>query len=424
MEVVFKNISWLLLERLIRLFISSISIIIVARYLGPDGLGVFNTALSIVALFAAIAGFGLRMPMMDMYLKKAFPKNVIYTNGSLILIVTSIFTWFLGVLFTSFLFIGEKQLLLTVCIMSTSLFFKYFETSLFYFEAKLLPKPMVLARTISLIVGLILKIVIIYLDLGLMYLSGAVALEGIFMYALYHIHSHRMSLLIQKKNFDWQTVKLLIRRSSSLLVTSLGAIALLRTDQIMIARFLSFEDAGFYSAATRVTESLFILSPIIVSSFYPKLAAAFSETLASFYQHLKRTLIILSCANIVCSVILFAFAEPIIEILYGDQFFYAKEILELHSFILLINGLLILRSSIFVITNLEKVDAKIMMIMVFLNVPINYFFLDRWGAIGAVYATITLIVLSLTVFPYFVKRGDIFVSLCKRALINGLQNNS
>ena len=55
----FKNTSWLMGERILRMAVGLFVGIWVARYLGPEQFGLFSYAQSFVGLFTVIAGLGL-----------------------------------------------------------------------------------------------------------------------------------------------------------------------------------------------------------------------------------------------------------------------------------------------------------------------------------------------------------------------------
>ncbi|MDO8550967.1 MAG: oligosaccharide flippase family protein, partial [Ignavibacteria bacterium] len=55
----FKNTSWLLTERIVRLIFSFLINIYVIRYLGPDDFGLLSYAISFAALFTTLATLGL-----------------------------------------------------------------------------------------------------------------------------------------------------------------------------------------------------------------------------------------------------------------------------------------------------------------------------------------------------------------------------
>ena len=55
----FKNTSWLVVEKILRLVVGLFVGVWVARYLGPKQFGVFSYVQSFVALFTPIASFGL-----------------------------------------------------------------------------------------------------------------------------------------------------------------------------------------------------------------------------------------------------------------------------------------------------------------------------------------------------------------------------
>lgn len=53
----FKNTSWFLLEKILRLTVGLFVGILVARYLGPEKFGLFSYAQSFVGFFTAFYGF-------------------------------------------------------------------------------------------------------------------------------------------------------------------------------------------------------------------------------------------------------------------------------------------------------------------------------------------------------------------------------
>ena len=55
----FKNTSWVLFERVLRIFVGIFVTVWVARYLGPEQFGILSYAIAIVGLFSAFATLGL-----------------------------------------------------------------------------------------------------------------------------------------------------------------------------------------------------------------------------------------------------------------------------------------------------------------------------------------------------------------------------
>jgi len=55
----FKNTSWLLVEKLLRIFVGLFVGVWIARYLGPENFGILSYSQSFVAIFSVIATLGL-----------------------------------------------------------------------------------------------------------------------------------------------------------------------------------------------------------------------------------------------------------------------------------------------------------------------------------------------------------------------------
>ena len=58
-NIYIKNFSWLLIEKIIRIFSGVLVGASVARYLAPEQFGLFNYALSFASMFTAFSTLGL-----------------------------------------------------------------------------------------------------------------------------------------------------------------------------------------------------------------------------------------------------------------------------------------------------------------------------------------------------------------------------
>ena len=56
---VVNNTYWLFLDQFVRLFLGFITLIIVARYFGPEGFGTLNYAIAFVSLFSVLSTLGI-----------------------------------------------------------------------------------------------------------------------------------------------------------------------------------------------------------------------------------------------------------------------------------------------------------------------------------------------------------------------------
>ena len=54
-----RNTSFLTISQIISFGVSAIYVILVARYLGPQGLGILNFAVALTAIFNVLTNFGL-----------------------------------------------------------------------------------------------------------------------------------------------------------------------------------------------------------------------------------------------------------------------------------------------------------------------------------------------------------------------------
>ena len=193
----------------------------------------------------------------------------------------------------------------------------------------------------------------------------------------------------------------LLRAGMPIGIAGLLFVLLLRLDVTLLS-FLSGEaEVGIYAAAYRLVEATQFLAWAISAAMLPWLARAqlapAGEGLARGYElGLKAMNGILLPIGLVFVL----FAQPLVDILYGDQFRDAVLPLQLLGLTSALYGIQNFAATTFVARDSPGVFARVVGVVVVLNVALNLYAIPKYGADGAAATAlasgVVLAILSLT----------------------------
>ena len=170
-----------------------------------------------------------------------------------------------------------------------------------------------------------------------------------------------------------------------------------KIDRIMIKEMLEEYSVGIYSAAYVLYEAPLLISLMVAKSVYPLLVQYYRENkkkLLNFYTILSSYMTLLSYLIV---LFFYVFHDGLIQITFGNSFKDSSNILMLLSIGLIPMFNAFLRSSYLTITGNQKIILYTTMLSAILNIILNYFFINIFEIVGAVYATVLTQILSLIV---------------------------
>ena len=160
---------------------------------------------------------------------------------------------------------------------------------------------------------------------------------------------------------------------------------------------------GNYSAAAKVSEFWLVLPTILNIVFYPILINLRSLNYNKYKRFLASVIICCFCFGIIFSFIVTHFSENIISLLFGNKYNLAAEYLSLYIWSTLPYFTLFILRNVIYLENLIRKNLVISVISIIGNLILNYFFIQEYGASGAIFATIIVVLISnfLTVYYIF-----------------------
>jgi len=383
-----KNTLWLFFDKVAKSIFYLITWILIARLLGPDEFGILNYAISFVFFFTSIAGLGLDDIVVKAILKKEYLPETILGTALIIKILGSIISLFLIFLVTSL--VGDDYSTKKIIyIISISIFFHSFNVFIFYFQSQVLLKFPALSNIFTLIISTIIKLYLIMNDADLIYFALMFVLDGFFLSIfLIYFFTKRSVIPLSKLNFNKSLALNLIRDGWPLIFTGLLISIYMKIDQIMITQILGSSENGIYSAAVFLSESFNFIALVITASVFPAILNAKNKNNNLYEKRISNMYFILFWLSIFISIFITLTSSFLIDILYGKEFLESAYILKIHIWSSILVFLGLANSKWFISENLQKLSMIYTFIGAFLNIVLNYFWLQSIGISGAAWATL------------------------------------
>ena len=265
-----SNISSILIGRSIELIINLITITLIARYLGVEKYGIFNSILALTVIISKFSDMGMAPIVFRECSKKE--KNIDILNTSLTLrIICVIILFILFNTITSVIRSNETEVLLSnillLNLVFSSKYMNFRELFEILFKVNLKMFNVMLFNIIDSIVLLALVFLMPYFNGGLKYLVIAYVISNIpgfslLIFDLKKKYKYRFSFSL--KQSYW-----LIKESIPLFGT-LVFTALFQQADVLFLKILDSEySVGIYSAALRLIVPLAIIPQALITTVFP-----------------------------------------------------------------------------------------------------------------------------------------------------------
>lgn len=399
----FKNFSWLLLDKIIRIVGGLAVGIWLARYLGPHDFGIINYATAFIAFFVFLPNLGLDQIVVRELSKNPESYNKLLGTAFLMKLLGACIALSL-IFFISIITLQNEPLTqLVIWVIALSYLFQAFDVIDFYYQAKILSKYVVIGRDLAFIISSIIKIVFILNHYELIYFVWItvldVALSAVFFVIIYQ----KLNQSISHWRFDFLVVKELLTYSWPLMLSSFLITIHTNVDQIMIEHFLDKTEVGVYAAALRLSNCWLFVPSIIVSTLLPYYVKLRQQNPLSYQENLIRLYSFMFWIGTFVSIVTFVFGERIILLLYGEAYGDAYQALVLNIWSGIFISQAVARGIWMVSENLQTYRLYNNIIAVIINIAGNIILIPKYGISGAAFSTLMTQMLGTWLMPFLWK---------------------
>lgn len=382
---VFKNTLVLICGNIGEKFLTLISSIILARFLGPQKLGIYSFVFAYLGFFNIFVDLGIRSIIDREISKTPEKKDVLVGRGMCLRFFVSLIVIFVANLIISFTDYPQLTKNL-IYISSLSFLFAFSSLYLTVFEVNLIMEYPVMIRLFS--AGL--KVFLFYLiaktfNSLYLFVSATLFLSVVNVFLL-RLFSKK--LLSPEWKIDLKVWKYLLKESWPLILTSFFVMVYNRIDQVMLYSMAGEEEVGYYSVAVRLVEAIRIIPNAFMTSLFPLLSRFFIDSEEKFKKSYFFAIKYLTIIGF-SFVILFSFAgKEIITFFYGKQYFPSMKVLKILVWAELFIFLHIVNNSLVISINYQKILFFIVGFSASLNVILNLLLIPKWKMVGASLATL------------------------------------
>lgn len=396
------NSAWIISEKLFRLAIGIIMLSLVARYLGVNDFGILNYSLSIFYLVSVISKLGLDDIVVREIVNNPDDENKCISTVFYLKLFGGFLSNIILVLIT-LVFIDEiriQSILYLFCLINI---FEAFKVIDFYFQSKVRSKYVVFGSLISFILISALKLFFIVANKPLIYFAGIYVIESLLIIIFLIYYYTKAGKTIKFNYFDSKLAKKLISISWPLIFSAFVIAIYMKTDQIMIKSILGNKEVGIYSAAVRLSETLYFIPIAICSSVFPTIISYRNKSISKYEELLHRLFVLLIWSSIVISIITSLFSKYIISIIYGNEFLESTLILNIHVWSSVFVFIGVASNKYFVAEGVAKYSLVSALLGSIINIILNLILINSIGIIGAAVSTLISQIFVNSIFDLLVK---------------------
>ncbi|MBK6343088.1 MAG: flippase [Flavobacteriales bacterium] len=418
-QKVLKNVSWLFVERILRLGLVLLTGVVVARALGDELFGQLNYATGFVGLFFALGAMGIDEILVRDLVRHPEKRDELLGSAALlkffgamlmVLLATagSLLKGMDGLTVTLIIVIASAELMRPIGVIEH------------WFMSQVKAGPVAKVQMAQALISSAAKLALAWaVHAG--HVEGRPALIGFaWMYALeYVVLSSGYFTVFKREGLQWRHWKAtrdmslrLLSESWPMLIYGMALFVQARIDQVMIKDLLTatdgeeaaFAEVGQYSVALRMIEALGFLPMIVQSTLAPAITRAKAVSHALYTDRLLNQYRLMFGLFLVTAIPLYLLAKPIVVLLFGVEFEPAGVLLGLFAIRLFFTNMGTGKRGFITNEGLFRYSLLTALVGVALNVGINWLLIPEYRSIGAIWATIISFAVSIFVLDLITPR--------------------
>jgi O-antigen/teichoic acid export membrane protein len=409
----FKNTSWLMGERILRMAVGLFVGIWVARYLGPEEFGLFSYAQSFVGLFMAIATLGLDGIVVRELVKDQSKRDALLGTVFILKLIGA-FIVLLLLFFTVNIISTDAQTKLLIIVIASATIFQSMNVVDFYFQSKVLSRYVAFTNTFTLLISSAVKVWLILNGASLSAFAWVVLFDSVILSLGYIYFYLKIGNRIKQWSFDKALAQSLLKDSWPLILSGIVISIYMKIDQVMIKEMLGAVAVGQYAAAVKISEAWYFVPMVIASSLFPAIIEAKKQSEALYYERLQKLYDLMVWMAVAIALPMTFLSDWVVDLLYGEQYSQAGSVLMVHIWAGVFVFLGVASGKWLLTENLQIFSTINTTIGASTNISLNYILISNVGIEGAAWATLIsyLIAAYLSLFIWKKTRVN-FLNLTK-----------
>jgi O-antigen/teichoic acid export membrane protein len=411
-----KNSFWIALARFGGSLLRAILIIYSFRILGPSLQGSFSLAMNFILIFSFIPDFGLTAVLIREIIKNQSQRREIFANAFLAVF----FLLFLSILIinlTKFIFIKDELAQTLIFILSLFLIFdtlREFLYSLFRAEEKM--ELQALSHLTTNFLLLLFGVLLLKIKPHPFALSQAYLFASFFGFLLTFLLLRKEIIFNYFKFFKSKLVFDLLNKSWPIGIANFLFLIITYLDSLIVGWFHPPKDVGLYTSVVKLIEFLYFFPAALAMAVFPILSKKdkedFQKTISFGFQ-----LSFFISLPILGGILVLS--KEIIGFIFGEKYIPASLGLQLISFSIPFNFLLLILIDALIALDKRKELLIYDLFVVILNFLLNLIFVPQYSYFASSLITSISSFISL-IFALFILKKYVPFSLKELKIFNYL----
>lgn len=194
--------------------------------------------------------------------------------------------------------------------------------------------------------------------------------------------------VIKLETLRWRDVRRMMNYGKYVFGTSISSLLSRNVDQFMISFFLGPSGVALYNPALRISSFVEVPTNSLATLVFP-ISSKKSSQRPAYLKYLYEKSVGYNLAILIpCAIIIILLAEPIVLLIAGKGYEGAIPVLRLYILTVLFLPLGRQFGVIFDSIGRQKTTFYLLFFTTFLNIGLNFYFIQLWGIMGAVCATL------------------------------------
>jgi PST family polysaccharide transporter len=409
-KVLFKNFTSLSVLQIANYIFPLITLPYLVRVLGPEKYGLVNFAAAFAAYFTIITDYGFNLSAtQEISINRNDKKRVAEIFSSVITLKMMFFILSSVIFFLAVLVIPqfqEYQLLFIVTFISV------FGTALFplWFYQGIERMNYILVITVSVrLIIIVLIFVIIKAE------NDFIKLAALNTIAQFVIGFAGLMIVLNKFHIKYifpkiSLLKLQIKNGWNLFLSTVWINLYTTSNIFILGLFAPANVVGYFAAADKIRSAFQgILSPMSQSVF-PYVNKLLSESYDRFISFNKKLFKIALVVGTTISIVLFLFAEPLINIILGKDYLPSILVLRIIAWLPLVIFLSnVLGIQTMLPLNKHKSFSTILFFAALINLVLSFILVPKYFEIGTTISVLVTEIFVTIVFFVFIKKNKILI---------------
>lgn len=374
-----SNLTALLSGVVLARGISAVTLILTARYLGPDTFGQYAACLGLTRISAVLFALGL-----DTWLLRSGGKDLKLirdrSSASLIIEVILGAIWIVGLIFFAPYLNQDAFPQTFVALFALAIYFEELgNTVASSFKAALkntFTMVMLSGNQLLLLIATVILIGQGSNNANSLILARVITTAvATFLFFLVFIH-------IFGFHFNMANVRLALRETKSFGASvALGNIAL-QADVVIVANWAGKTAAGLYAPAITIASTLFLVPSATYGVMLPVLSATYERSVQAVKKVSKQLLLFSFLVGSLMAIVVFLLARPVIWQIYGPEYASSGNVLRMISVIMVFRFISFSGAAILAAVRWQRYRVAVQAVIISLAIGLNIYVVQIWGIMG------------------------------------------